>query len=344
MHTEGKVLIEVKGLTKRYGKKTAVEDLSFTLEKDRIYGLLGPNGAGKSTTMNIITGYLASNSGTVLIDGYDILKEPYRAKKNIGYLPEIPPVYPDMTVREYLLFASELKGIPRKERREAVQDVMEKTKVSDVSDRLIRNLSKGYKQRTGLAQAILGYPDVIILDEPTVGLDPKQIMEMRELIRSLKDGRTIVLSSHILQEISAVCDHIMIISNGRLVASDTAENISRSIRGRSRIELTVRGSAEDAKALLAGMDGIEGLEDSEGSKEGTADLVISCATDTDLREQVFFAFAGASVPILEMRSVSDSLEDVYLTLTESKDITETEEETEEETEDKAETKESRAEE
>lgn len=317
MHTEDDGLIEVNGLTKRYGKKTAVDDLSFKLEKNRIYGFLGPNGAGKSTTMNILTGYLASNSGTVLIDGYDILKDPYKAKKNIGYLPEIPPVYPDMTVREYLLFASELKGLPKKERRSAVEDVMEKTKITDVSERLIRNLSKGYKQRTGLAQALLGYPDVIILDEPTVGLDPKQIMEMRELIRSLREGRTIVLSSHILQEISAVCDHIMIISNGKLVASDTAENISSSIKGKSRIELTVKTDAEDAKRILADVDGIERVEDRVGQEEKTTDLIISCASDRDIREKVFFSFAKASVPILEMRRVTDTLEDIYLTLTES---------------------------
>lgn len=327
MYMEEIVLIEVKGLTKRYGKKTAVDNISFRLEKDRIYGFLGPNGAGKSTTMNILTGYLASNSGTVLVDGYDILKEPYKAKKNIGYLPEIPPVYPDMTVREYLLFASELKGIEKKERRSAVEDVMEKTKISDVSERLIRNLSKGYKQRVGLAQAIIGYPDVIILDEPTVGLDPKQILEMRELIKSLRPGRTIVLSSHILQEISAVCDHIMIISNGKLVASDTAENISGSIEGKTRIELTVRGSAGDLDRVLSGISGCESLEKKPGDAEGTTDAVIGCPNGTDLREQIFFACAGASLPILEMRSITDSLEDIYLALTEGETTDQIEEET-----------------
>ncbi len=320
-------MIEVKGLTKRYGKKTAVDNISFRLEKDRIYGFLGPNGAGKSTTMNILTGYLASNSGTVLIDGYDILKEPYKAKKNIGYLPEIPPVYPDMTVREYLLFASELKGIDKKSRRSSVDEVMEKTKISDVSERLIRNLSKGYKQRVGLAQAIIGYPDVIILDEPTVGLDPKQILEMRELIKSLRPGRTIVLSSHILQEISAVCDHILIISNGKLVASDTAENISSSIEGKTRIELTVRGSFEDVDTALSGICGENNIEKKAGDDEGTTDAVISCPSGTDLREQIFFACAGASLPILEMRSITDSLEDIYLALTEGETTDQIEEET-----------------
>ncbi|MBO4373592.1 MAG: ABC transporter ATP-binding protein [Lachnospiraceae bacterium] len=312
-------MIEVSGLTKRYGKKTAIDNLSFRLEKDRIYGFLGPNGAGKSTTMNILTGYLASNSGTVLIDGFDVLKEPYRAKKNIGYLPEIPPVYPDMTVREYLHFASELKGIGKKERRHAVEEVMEKTGVSDVSERLIRNLSKGYKQRTGLAQAILGYPDVIILDEPTVGLDPKQIMEMRELIKSLRPGRTIVLSSHILQEISAVCDHIMIISNGKLVASDTAENIRSSMAGKTRIELNVRASAQKTDSILSETLTGEKTWDTKGLADGTTDVMISCPAGNDIREQIFFAFAAASVPILEMKSITDSLEDIYLTLTENSD-------------------------
>lgn len=317
-------MIEVKGLTKKYGNKTAVENLSFRLDKDKIYGLLGPNGAGKSTTMNIMTGYLAASSGTVLIDGFDILREPYRAKKNIGYLPEIPPVYPDMTVKEYLFFAAELKGIAKKERKTVVFDVMEKTKVSDVADRLIKNLSKGYKQRIGLAQALTGYPDVIILDEPTVGLDPKQIMEMRELIKSLKAGRTIVLSSHILQEISAVCDHIMIISKGRLLASDRAENISSSIEGKKRIEITAKTKAEDVSGILSGVEGIERIENTEGTEEGTVKIVISSPAGVDLREKIFFAFAGASVPVLEMRSASDSLEDIYLTLTDTE--TETTEE------------------
>ena len=214
-------MIEVTNLTKKYGKHTAVDHLSFRVEKGQIYGFLGPNGAGKSTTMNIITGYLAPSQGTVIVNGKDIQKEPEEAKKCIGYLPELPPVYADMTVEEYLRFAAELKKIPKAQRAEQVAKVMEMTRITDMKKRLIRNLSKGYKQRVGLAQAILGDPEVIILDEPTVGLDPKQIIEIRDLIRSLGKNHTVILSSHILSEVSAVGDHIMIISHGKLVASDS---------------------------------------------------------------------------------------------------------------------------
>ncbi|NCB04451.1 MAG: ABC transporter ATP-binding protein, partial [Clostridia bacterium] len=209
-------MIQVKNLVKRYGDHTAVDDLTFSVEKGQIYGFLGPNGAGKSTTMNIMTGCLGATSGEVLIDGHSILREPEEAKRHIGYLPEQPPLYMEMTVREYLLFAAELRGISRAARAAAVDDAMEQTVLGDVQNRLIRNLSKGYRQRVGLAQAILGYPDVVILDEPTVGLDPKQIIEIRDLIRKLAQEHTVILSSHILSEVSAICDHIMIISHGKL--------------------------------------------------------------------------------------------------------------------------------
>ena len=218
-------MIEVQNLVKMYGDHTAVDHLSFRIEKGHIYGLLGPNGAGKSTTMNIMTGYLGATEGKVLIQGHDILKEPELAKKSIGYLPEQPPVYMDMTVREYLQFAAELKKIPKKEREKQMNDVIRMTGIREVENRLIQNLSKGYRQRVGLAQAILGFPEVIILDEPTVGLDPKQIIEIRELIRKLSKKHTIILSSHILAEIREVCDYIMIISRGKLLASDTPENL-----------------------------------------------------------------------------------------------------------------------
>ena len=213
-------MIEVSNLTKKYGDHIAVDHLSFRVEKGQIYGFLGPNGAGKSTTMNIITGYLAATEGTVTIDGKDVQKDPEEAKRAIGYLPELPPLYVDMTVREYLDFVAELKKVPKKERKQQIDEVMEMTQITDMQQRLIRNLSKGYRQRVGLAQAILGYPEVIILDEPTVGLDPKQIIEIRDLIRKLGENHTVILSSHILSEVSAVCDHIMIIAHGKLVASD----------------------------------------------------------------------------------------------------------------------------
>ena len=224
-------MIEVNHLIKKYGSHYAVNDLSFQVEKGQIYGFLGPNGAGKSTTMNIITGYLAPTAGEVKVDGHDIMKEPEEANRCIGYLPEMPPVYQDMTVQEYLRFAAELKGIPSKEREDRIEEAMSMTRVLDMRGRLIRNLSKGYKQRVGLAQALLGSPEVLILDEPTVGLDPKQIIEIRDLIKSLKNKHTIILSSHILSEVSAVCDKILIISKGKLVACDTPEGLTRLMTG-----------------------------------------------------------------------------------------------------------------
>ena len=214
--------------------------MNFTVEKGKIYGFLGPNGAGKSTTMNMITGYIASTEGEILIDGHNILDEPEVAKKKIGYLPEIPPLYQDMTVLEYLKFAAELKAIPKEEREKNIKEVMLTTKLEDMKRRLIKNLSKGYKQRVGLAQALLGYPEVIILDEPTVGLDPKQIIEIRDLIKSLGQKHTVILSSHILSEVSAVCDHVLIIDKGKLVASDTPENLSKVMTGMNSLELTVK--------------------------------------------------------------------------------------------------------
>jgi ABC-2 type transport system ATP-binding protein len=219
-------MIEVRNLTKRYGDHDAVSDISFTVEEGHIYSFLGPNGAGKSTTMNMITGYIAATEGEILINGHDILKEPRAAKACIGYLPEVPPLYPDLTVREYLQFAAEIKGIKKTERQEAVDDAVRTAMLEDVEQRLIKNLSKGYKQRVGLAQAIIGLPDVLILDEPTSGLDPKQIIEIRALIKELGKRHTVILSSHILSEVSAVCDHVIMISNGKIVADDTLENLT----------------------------------------------------------------------------------------------------------------------
>ena len=308
-------MIEVKNLTKRYGSNTAVDHLNFTIEKGQIYGFLGPNGAGKSTTMNMITGYLASSEGTVSVDGHDILKEPDAAKKCIGYLPEIPPLYPDMTVKEYLYFAADLKKLTKTDKSHMIGEVMDLTKISDMRDRLIKNLSKGYRQRVGLAQALLGYPDVIILDEPTVGLDPKQIIEIRDLIKSLKADHTIILSSHILQEISAVCDHIMIISHGKLVASDTAENLSQSMNGTCTMDLIIKGTPSASKAGFADIQGIKEISVSEGSESGTANVNVKYDGKMDLRESIFRKFAEIDMPILEMRSENLSLEDIYLKLT-----------------------------
>lgn len=254
-------MIEVKDLTKRYGKNVAIDHLNFRVKKGQIYGFLGPNGAGKTTTMNMLTGYLAASEGKILIDGHDISEEPMEARRCIGYLPEIPPLYLNMTPLEYLEFAAELKGLPKEQQDDAVRKVMEQTQIWDMQDRLIRNLSKGYRQRVGLAQALLGDPKVLILDEPMVGLDPKQIIEIRELIRSLGKKHTVILSSHILSEITSICDHVMIISHGKLVASDTPEKLGQYMKSSDVMELRIRGSAEaceKAKRLLE--KAIKGLE------------------------------------------------------------------------------------
>ncbi len=286
-------MIEVKNLVKKYGDHTAVDHLSFHVDKGQIYGFLGPNGAGKSTTMNIMTGYIASTSGEVLIDGHNILEEPEAAKKCIGYLPEQPPLYFDMTVAEYLKFAAELKKVPKNERETQIEQVMELTGITAMANRLIKNLSKGYKQRVGLAQAILGYPEIIILDEPTVGLDPKQIIEIRELIRKLSEEHTIILSSHILSEVSAVCDYIMIINHGKLVASDTTENLMNHSLGSNTLELTVKGEKQDVEKMLRDVEEIQKLEWKPGENEKTVSMVITTEEKTDIREKLFYMMAEA---------------------------------------------------
>ena len=253
-------MIEVKDLVKRYSKNTAVDHLNFHVQKGQIYGFLGPNGAGKSTTMNMMTGYLAPTEGQILINGYDVAEEPMEARKCIGYLPEIPPLYPDMTVLEYLRFAAELKQVPKNERSTEIERVMDETRIKDMENRLIRHLSKGYKQRVGLAQALLGDPEVLILDEPMVGLDPKQIIEIRELIRGLGQKPTVILSSHILSEISSICDHVLIISNGKLVASDTPENLGSYMKHTDAMELQVRGSKEACEQAIELLKQVKGLE------------------------------------------------------------------------------------
>ena len=309
-------MIEVTNLTKKYGDHIAVDHLSFRVEKGQIYGFLGPNGAGKSTTMNIITGYLAATEGTVTIDGKDVQKDPEEAKRAIGYLPELPPLYVDMTVREYLEFVAELKKVPKKEREQQIGEVMEMTQITDMQQRLIKNLSKGYRQRVGLAQAILGYPEVIILDEPTVGLDPKQIIEIRDLIRKLGENHTVILSSHILSEVSAVCDHIMIIAHGKLVASDSPENLQKLMSGSMELDLEVKGNADAVKAALQGVPQIDRIEENTGAEAGIAKLKVISKENADVREQVFYALAEAKLPILQMTHAEKSLEDIFLELTE----------------------------
>ncbi len=309
-------MIEVKNLVKKYGDHLAVDHLSFHVEKGQIYGFLGPNGAGKSTTMNIMTGYIASTEGEVLIDGHNILEEPEAAKKCIGYLPEQPPLYFDMTVEEYLKFVAELKKIPKKEREDQVEDVMRMVGITEMKNRLIKNLSKGYKQRVGLGQAILGYPEIIILDEPTVGLDPKQIIEIRELIKKLSENHTIILSSHILSEISAVCDYVMIINHGKLVASDTTEHLSRMTQGSNTLELVVKGEKNQVEQLLNPVDEIENIEWTETDEAGATGLKITTEEKTDIREELFYLMAENKMPVLKMDFKKISLEDIFLELTE----------------------------
>lgn len=309
-------MIEVKNLVKHYGSTAAVDDLSFTVEEGQIYGFLGPNGAGKSTTMNIMTGYIAPTSGEVLINGHSILDEPETARMYIGYLPEVPPVYPDMTVEEYLQFAAGLKKLPKKNRPNMIQEVMQLTDIATMKNRLIRNLSKGYRQRVGLAQAILGYPEIIILDEPMVGLDPKQIIEIRELIRSLAKRHTIILSSHILSEISAICDHIMIIAHGKLVASDTPERLMKLMTGSGSLELTVKASENQLRRTLAEVNGLELLSISTSQETEACDALIRTTDDRDLRENLFYLLAERKMPLLRMQKTRASLEDVFLELTE----------------------------
>ena len=308
-------MIEISNLVKKYGDHVAVDNLSLTIEPGKIYGLLGPNGAGKSTTMNILTGYIGATSGTVKINGYDILDQPEEAKKCVGYLPELPPLYMDMTVAEYLKFVAELKKIEKKKRKEMINDAMEMTGVSDVSERLIKNLSKGYRQRVGFAQAVLGYPQIIILDEPTVGLDPKQIIEIRELIKKLGENHTVILSSHILTEISAVCDHIFIISKGKLVASDATENLINLMSTEQNIDIIAKCDEAVARQVIENVSDVKEVKFEQPEEDDTVKFVVRAQKGCDIREGLFKAFCDRNITLLEMHSAVKSLEDVFLELT-----------------------------
>ena len=302
-------MIKVRNLTKKYGNHLAVNGISFDIKPGKIYGLLGPNGAGKSTTMNILTGCLAATSGEVTVDGHDIFEEPIEAKRHIGYLPEQPPVYGEMTPKEYLMFVAEAKGVPFEKSLRHVKEVMQLTQIYDVRDRLIRNLSKGYRQRVGIAQAMIGEPDVIILDEPTVGLDPAQIIEIRNLIRKLGRIKTVIISSHILAEISAVCDHVIIISKGNIVANDTLANLEARAGGNS-LKLKIKGERKRAEKIISAIKGVESAEYTEVDGIVEASITFSA----DVREALFNAFAEAKMPILEMHTDESTLEDIFLQL------------------------------
>jgi ABC-2 type transport system ATP-binding protein len=308
-------MIEVTGLTKFYGNKKAVEDLNFTIDSGEVVGFLGPNGAGKSTTMNILTGYLSATSGTARIDGMDILDDAIEAKRHIGYMPEQPPLYLDMTVDEYLFFAAELKGVKQGARRAHIGEICESVGVSHVRGRLIRNLSKGYKQRVGLAMALIGDPDTLILDEPTVGLDPIQIIEIRNVIKELGRRRTVVLSSHILSEVQAICERVLVINNGTIVANDTPENLSANISGEHKLDVTIAGPQNSVTSALRSVDGMRAVTLRKDNEDGTCSFIIESDPSVDIRKPMFFALAGAGYPILSLQPLDMSLEDIFLRLT-----------------------------
>ena len=307
-------MIQVEHLTKRYGGHLAVDDISFTVEEGTIYGLLGPNGAGKSTTMNVLTGYISASAGTVTIDGHDILEDASAAKACVGYLPEQPPLYLDMTPWEYLNFVAELKKVKRAERHAQVEDAMERTGLQDMRNRLMKNLSKGYRQRVGFAAALLGSPKVIILDEPTVGLDPAQVIEIRSLIKELGRTHTVILSSHILSEVSALCDKVLIIANGKLVAQGTPEELSQQLTADATLNITALG---DAPKILETVNTVEGVKQAQVEKEenGETSIVVTTQQGKDLRAAVSAALAAAGCPVLALNMASMTLEDVFLQIT-----------------------------
>ncbi len=311
-------MIEVKNLTKRYGDLKAVDDISFSVDSGEVLGFLGPNGAGKSTTMNIITGYISSTSGTVTVDGSEILEEPKKTKAKIGYLPEIPPLYPDMTVRKYLEFMFDLKKV-KLPKKEHVDEVMRLVGLSDMGGRIIKNLSKGYRQRVGFAQALIGNPPVLILDEPTVGLDPKQIIEFRKLIRSLGKKHTVIFSSHVLSEVSATCDRVIVISNGKIVADGKTDELSQSLSGKKKLMITV---ASESSAVVDELKKIPGVTKAEKVRSFAGGLVkysVSYSKDEDIRKDVFSAMVRLDAPIMEMQSGDETLEDMFLKLTQDSD-------------------------
>ena len=312
-------MIEVQNLTKVYGNKTAVENVSYKIRNGRIYGLLGPNGAGKSTTMNIMTGCLSPTEGTVLINGYDICDQPIEAKRQIGYLPEQPPLFVDMTPAEYLTFVAEAKGVSDELIDRQVKETMQVTDILSVKDRLIRNLSKGYRQRVGIAQAILGSPDIIILDEPTVGLDPQQLTEIRALVRKLGEKLTVIISSHILSEISELCDHVIILSEGHVVADDDMAELEARMNPETTLRMTVKADEAGARAVLKSIEGVNTVTKlSENQAEGTVTLRVTTTAEADLRDEIFFAMAERRYAVLSTETVEQSLEEIFLSLTAKK--------------------------
>ena len=308
-------MIEVKGLTKRYGQHIAVNNISFTVKEGEIVGFLGPNGAGKTTTMNIITGFISATSGDVTVNGSNILDEPEKTKRNIGYMPDNPPLYGEMIVTEYLNFVCDIKGVQKADRAKMLEKIMEIVKITNVSGRLVRNLSKGYRQRVGLAQALVGFPKVLILDEPTVGLDPKQIIEMRDVIRRLGKSHTIMLSSHILSEVSAICDRVMIINRGSIVASDTAERLGSSLSPGRKMLVRVKGEKTAITTALKTIVLLKEITPISSREPGTFDFEVQGDGEIDIREALFRCLSKNNLPILQMKSSELTLEDIFLQVT-----------------------------
>lgn len=312
-------MIEINNLVKRYGDKKAVKGISFTVNDGEVLGFLGPNGAGKTTTMNIITGYLSSTSGTVKVNGHDILEEPELAKKEIGYLPENPPLYNDMTVKDYLNFICDLKGVAKEKRKSQLESIVAMVKISDVYYRLIGNLSKGYKQRVGIAQALVGNPSILILDEPTVGLDPSQIIEIRRLIKALSKNHSVIISSHILSEIQEIADRVVIINRGKIAAIDTITDLSKRLSGQSKVLLTFRGPVNDAVAKIRTVKGVSSaISRVANNKFSQMEITISANDTAETRIAIFNLMAREGWPILELRSLDPSLEEIFLNITSGK--------------------------
>ncbi|MFP4378353.1 MAG: ABC transporter ATP-binding protein [Spirochaetales bacterium] len=308
-------MIEVQDLTKRYGPHLAVDAISFTIPKGEVVGFLGPNGAGKSTTMNILAGYLSATEGDVLIEGQNILDEPEEVKRRIGYLPESPPIYPEMTVREYLYFVCKIKDVPKDEIKQRIESGLHTVGIVEVYNRLIGNLSKGYRQRVGLAQALMGNPDILILDEPTSGLDPAQIIEIRELIKHLGTDRTVILSSHILPEVSEICRRVMIINNGRIVADGDPSTIGSDLFDASQIVITALSDETATTKVLAGLHGVTRTEILPATEPGTTEVLVESEKDTDIRTAIFDAFSKKGVPLIGLRVKNATLEEIFLELT-----------------------------
>lgn len=311
----GYILIQIENLVKKYGQQTVLNGINLTVNEGEILGLLGPNGAGKSTTMNILTGYISATDGNIEVDGLNILKEPKKVKKKIGYLPEIPPLYMDMTVEEYLLFVSKIKGINRKDIKNSIVKVIDLVKINNYRNRLIKNLSKGYKQRVGLAEAIIGNPEILILDEPTVGLDPKEIIEIRSLVKELGKTHTVILSSHILSEVSAICDRVVIINKGEIVASGTPYELSKRLIYNNKLLLRIKEKGKNTEKILQEIRGIQNIKIQGTVENGTIDILVEAKQNEDIREEIFFKLSKAEIPILMMKPLDLSLEEVFLQVT-----------------------------